>query len=85
MEQVICAAIMFDDGTVIRGHRHHDCLRTAGNIPIDFRPKGKPRQGFLTSFNSFVERVEAREIQERAGIASKRGFYQHELYSEDVY
>lgn len=85
VEQVVCAAIRFDDGTIIRGHRHHDCIRTAWDIPLDFRPKGKPAQGFLTSANRFVDRVEARCLQEVAGVTPKRGGYQNELYSEDVY
>jgi hypothetical protein len=84
-EQCVCAAIQFENGYVIRGHRHNDCLRTAGDIPIDHRPTGIPVQGFMTTHNRFVERVEARELQEAAGVLPKRGGYQHELYSEDIY
>lgn len=84
-EQVVCSAIRFDDGTIIRGHRHNDCLRTAGSIPIDFHPQGRPTHGFMTTRNRFVGRVQARELQEAAGVEPKRGSYQNELYSEDVY
>lgn len=86
-EIVICAAIKLPDGRIIRGHRHGDCLRTAGAMPgVD------PRlavQGFMTSRNRFVDRIEGLDIQLAAGIPSaalKYGRdYGTELFSEDVY
>jgi hypothetical protein len=44
-------------------------------------------QGFITSRNRFVNRSEARELQEAAGIASVApgGYRGDLLFSEDLY
>jgi hypothetical protein len=89
-EIVICAAIKLHDGYVARGHRHSDCFRTIDGIP---RYKDSKffgcEQGFVTSLNRFVGRVEACQIQKVAGLASilpgAEGYLHGELYSEDLY
>lgn len=87
-EICICAAIRLMDGRIVRGHRHGDCLR----ILNDWRDMGQvidvDEQGFMTSRNRFVGRVEGRELQEAAGIPSHdpsgyRGG--NLLFSEDLY
>jgi len=86
-EICICAAIICDDFSIIRGHRHRDCLDTAirkGKTPIPtFRA-----QGFITSKNRYVDRIEGFELQKKAGIKSanpegynKAGW----LFTEDLY
>ena len=51
----------------------------------------KETQGFVTSRNRFVNRVEALRLQKEAGIpsadpTSKNGVYKYgDLYSEDLY
>lgn len=90
MEIIICSAVQYHDGTVIRGHRHNDALKTLFSIPRinkDFEDKKAMiiKQGFITSKNRFVERKEALQIQLKAGIKSHRGKYQNQLYSEDLY
>lgn len=93
VEIVICAAIRMPDGYVVRGHRHHDCIRTAREIP---RYEDEPwhvngdDQGFVTSKNRYVTRKEGYKIQISAGIESadyyKSGGYRgDELFSEDLY
>lgn len=82
-EVCLCAAIRFDDGLIIRGHRHADCMRTAYNQTP--RPIGHPEQGFLTTLGRFVDRQDGLHLQQAAGIDSVRGGYQQELYSEDLY
>src|SRR2546428_156828 len=72
-EIVICAAIKMKDGYIIRGHRHADALRTASQVP---RYKGDSHafgenQGFVTSRNRYVNRIEGARIQKAAGIKSK--------------
>lgn len=84
-EVCICAAIRFADGYIVRGHRHHDCLRSAGEIE---RCKGQGRgmaQGFMTTSNRFVDRAEGLALQRAAGMPSANGEYQWQLYSEDLY
>jgi hypothetical protein len=92
-EIVICAAIRMPDGYIVRGHRHHNCIQTAHDIP---RYKGihthGEDHGFVTSLNRYVTRKEGYEIQIAAGISSYCGikhpedaYLGEELYSEDLY
>jgi len=89
-EICICAAIEMKDGYIIRGHRHRDCLRTASQIPKykDELPNGR-NQGFVTSKNRYVDRLEGARLQKEAGIKSKlpdeQAYLHGELYSEDLY
>ena len=85
-EICICAAVIAEDGTIVRGHRHGDCLVAIHNMGK------KPQvfafsQGFITSKNRYVNRWEARVLQEEAGIKSAdSGGYRHDiLFSEDLY
>lgn len=83
-EICICAAIRTVDGTVIRGHRHHDCLRSAGEIPNMIVLHAE--QGFITSRNRFVDRREGLKLQLDAGKASMDGPYRSVgLFSENLY
>jgi len=86
-EICICAAIRCIDGTIIRGHRHRDCLDTAirkGKTPIPtFRA-----QGFITSINRYVDRITGFELQKKAGIKSvnPEGYnLAGYLFTEDIY
>ena len=65
-EFVICAAIKDDYNRIIRGHRHHDCIRTLRDMPNGLERTFN--QGFITSTNRFVERKEAMQIQIKAGL-----------------
>jgi hypothetical protein len=92
-EIVICAAVLMHDGYVVRGHRHNDCFRTIDGIPRykDDKEGGLwgRKQGFVTSRNRFVDRVEGCKIQKAAGIKSVlegvEAYLHGELYSEDLY
>lgn len=97
-EYILCAAINFkrlkgyifpvfnpinieDSRTVICGYRHSNCFENASYIGLE---KKDYIQGFLTSYNRFVSREEAREI----ALASKQiESTQHKtlLFSEDLY
>jgi hypothetical protein len=82
-EICICAAVKDDAGNIIRGHRHDHAMKRIiemGNIPKE--------QGFMTSYNRFVDRREAAELQKAAGIKSvwtKDGEIGEVLFSEDLY
>lgn len=86
-EIVICAAIKTGNHITIRGHRHADCIRTASQMSYVSQENLRNRiEGFITSRNRFVDRVEGLKIQKEAGIKSKSpGGYVRELYSEDLY
>jgi hypothetical protein len=82
-----------DKGIVVCGQRHGHCIdimRSLGTLrSVTFGPDsvGENEQGFLTSKNRFVERIEAAEI------AAKQGQVQIDslinpmvgLFSEDLY
>lgn len=85
----ICAAMQMDDGYVIRGHRHDDCMQTMGKIP---RYKGErarqEMQGFVTSRNRFVGREEACRMYRAANMRGPHGelpYNARVLFSEDLY
>ena len=87
--KIICAAIKMTNGDIIRGHRHHNCIRTVRDIPR-MKEMQLSEQGFMTSNNEFVDREEAYIIflgsgeiscDEERSPMSKRS----KLYSEDLY
>ena len=85
-EICICAAVKGEDGTIMRGHRHADCIQSlhTRKIPV---LKEEFAQGFITSRNRFVTRARGRKLQNKAGIKSvyKRGYMVGTLFSEDLY
>jgi hypothetical protein len=90
-EICICAAVRLeDDGYIIRGHRHHNCLQTAVERQRATEPYSRPItpvQGFITSRNRFVDRKEGLRLQLAAGIesVSPDGYRGDILFSEDLY
>lgn len=85
LEVVVCAAVKTTCGQVIRCHRHHDGIRSI--IERGLLPDNESGQGFITSRGRFVDRIEAKELQDAAGIpsASSGGYRGNRLYSEDLY
>ena len=83
-EICICAAILCEDGQIIRGHRHADCLHNMYHREVKLKEK---EQGFITSHNRFVGRQEGRMLQDEAGIpsADPEGYRGGLLFSEDLY
>ena len=87
-EIVICSAVkVLKDGLIIKGHRHCDCYHNLSQRNGQYPPHVLCQEGFITSYNRFVDRLEARQLQERAGIpsADKDGYRGNILYSEDLY
>ena len=90
-EVCICAATKLDDGRIIRGHRHDDCIRTAFKWKQAGQEIGRitqEQQGFMTSRNRFVDREEgARLMREARHVSAINGevFTGHLLFSEDLY
>jgi hypothetical protein len=92
-EYILCSALMYR-GMIIAGHRHSDCyavitnlykMFTADTIPITGLPERKD-QGFLTSHNRYVSRVEAWEIAKANDqIAFGKDSSDDFLISENLY
>jgi hypothetical protein len=95
MEQILCAAIWFDDGIkhyhqtnhlqsgfIMCGYRHCCIFEQMGIIQPDYKGKYKIVQGFLTNTNRFVDRVEGAAVAFKAK-QTKRELTQ--LFSEDLY
>jgi hypothetical protein len=77
-EFIVCSAILYDDGNkypqqavniqtglVICGLRHHNCITNASIMLGEKYNKnliGRDNQGFLTSFNRYVNRKEGFRI-----------------------
>ena len=84
-EICICAAVRLHDGYIVRGHRHHDCLRTIAELQRCgwvIERVGQDAQGFLTTNNRFVDRVEGARLMREAG---KLPDNREQLFSEDLY
>ena len=85
-EFCICAAVKTTEGVIYPCRRHAD-----GIIAIRSSQEKEGHyiesQGFLTSRNRFINRLEAYNLQIEAGIksASPDGYYPPELFSEDLY
>lgn len=61
-EYIICAAIDHN-GTIICGLRHDDCYKILFSLTNSSEnPPGNDKQGFLTSWNRFIDRKEAYKI-----------------------
>ncbi len=85
-EICICAAVIAEDGSVYRGHRHSDAFDTL--VRNKKKPKpGMKHQGFITSKNRYVGRDEGARLQREAGIKSVwvDGYVKDTLFSEDLY
>jgi hypothetical protein len=65
-EYILCAAMMYN-GMIISGYRHSDCHTLleqllGSNYVMPDKETYKKSQGFLTSKNRFVDRVEGYKI-----------------------
>lgn len=99
MEKILCAAIWYDDGKsrtnlprniqygiVAAGVRHCNCFTILRALHPDLVYLPKAVQGFLTSENRFVDRVEAALIAKNAQqIEEPKFFGGLELDSSDLY
>ena len=67
-EKILCSALDYN-GIIICGHRHSDCYNILNGIlskhNVEDELPERTSQGFLTSFNRFVDRREAWIIAEK--------------------
>ena len=88
-EIVICAAILCENGEIIRCHRHGDGMMAARHRGWELykaEDAGTRQQGFITSRGRYVDRKEGLALQKAAGIPSfDKDGYRYMLFSEDLY
>jgi len=72
-----------DKGVVICGWRHHNCIAVM-NALTGKRLHGNREEGFLTSKNRFVDRIEGAKIALKSGQINELK-YGKQLYSEDLW
>ena len=96
-EKIICAAIWYKKcerayhrpintpgGVVLCGHRHGNIISQLVALTGKRHPEmGESVQGFLTSKNRFVNRIEAGKIWIETGGTLKH--HKTKLFSEDIY
>lgn len=85
-ERIIAAAIRTHDKMVfsmLPPARHGECFTLMNACRPDCM--GKEEQGFVTSHNRFVDRIEAKRIATEAGQLIERAMRLPELYSEDLW
>jgi hypothetical protein len=80
-EVVVEAAVRLEDGSIVTGRRHADCIRKAKCWV------SQSAQGFLTNRGRFVDRREGKSLMVAAGWRSvaEGGYRGDYLYSEDLY
>lgn len=85
-EVCICAALLLDNGRIIRGHRHDDCMHYLHKSGHQGRVT-QEMQGFVTSRNRWVSREEGARLQNAAGVVSAMTQQPISgiLFSEDLY
>jgi hypothetical protein len=85
--RIVCAALLYDDNTLVVGPRHYDTVMQA---QIAQRPKGNPpHQGFIDQYGHFLTRKQAwdiacyqRQVIRRVG---GDGLDKAGLFSENLY
>lgn len=96
-EYILCAAIHYlnstpcthqpkniESGIVVCGRRHHNCISVYFALTGNVTREETSVQGFITSLDRFVDRIEANEIAINANqvIGNTLG---DQLISEDLY
>lgn len=88
-ERIVAAAVRYEGMTfsLLPPARHGECilLMLACRQDIDRNSTGPEEQGFVTSHNRFVDRIEARKIAVAADQLIWRDAGLPELFSEDVW
>lgn len=85
MRKIAHAAIKTDQGVVIVGKRHHNCI--AIMVECGYPTPVKGTQGFVDSSGCFVDRADALIIARDAGQLEGRKKHgpSNILFSEDLY
>ena len=80
-ERIKCCAIRWPDGQIMHGYRSYAELRHAMGYEIIYDTRHGDTDGFFTTDERFVNRIEARAVAVRAGQAAPA---HRELLSSDL-
>lgn len=83
--RIVCAAVLYSDGSMLVGPRHFDEVMQAQHARL---PKNvaEVAQGFIDQWGTFFDREDSRAIAQRAGqILHRCGGDDTRLYSENLY
>jgi hypothetical protein len=85
--RVVCAAVLYPDGTMLVGPRHFDSAMLAQYRARKIQFEESDAQcGFLDQDCNFMSRQEAYLVAVNAGQVKKRpGDQEEKLFSEDLY
>ena len=70
-EYILCSAINYE-GLIIPGFRHEDCYKVLRELKPDAIDPERDKQGFLTSFNRYVDRKEGWKIAVKNNQTNQR-------------
>lgn len=97
IEYILCAAVHYQDGQkylhqprnietgyVVYGRRHHNCFITKQILAGENAPHIENVQGFITSYDRFINRKEAYQLAVDNGQIEHNGI-SSTLMSEDLY
>ena len=84
MEEQIKSAAIMADGHIFVGDRHDLIFRIMSKFGVERLIAIRGKQGFITTLNRFVDRVEALEIATRENQILKKYRPLNQLLSEDM-
>ena len=82
---IVCAALKFNDGTIVTGPRHYDKTMHATIRDMKKEPEGVAQQGFIDQWGNFYGRVQALQIARDNKQCYRNPDAVGELFSEDLY
>ena len=84
--RIVCAAVLYDDGSMLVGPRHFDSVMIAQHEKLPAHAV-EVEQGFIDHWGTFFDRQMSWGIAERAGqiINPDCGSGSRTLYSENLY
>lgn len=83
--RIVCAAVLFSDGTMLVGPRHFDTVMMAQYEKV-LKGAEEVEQGFIDQWGTFFDRKDSWGIAEKAGQILRRcGGDGEQLYSENLY
>ena len=89
--RIVCAANLYEDGTIVLGARHFDPLMHKTIDAIGLRDFPQPKQGFIDQHRNFINRKDAWKIAKANNqifqLCGGQSIYtdDEELYSENLY
>jgi hypothetical protein len=82
---IVCAAMLYEDGTIVVGPRHFDMTMVRQLDRYDMTGINQvPKQGFIDQHGVYYNRFDAYKIA-KANNQIKNDSLGPELYSEDLY